>query len=309
MSDYYSFTSFFTGIVRKPGAEARDVRIFVNPKLPPARHLVDGRPMPAKVLGGAEAAPEGSDPRQVLAAWLTSPQNELFTHNLANRIWAHYLGRGVIEPVDDVRASNPPVNGPLLDALAAHLVASKFSLRSLVRDICNSRVYQLSAAHLRRLRADVLLDSFVAVSAVPTRLAGFPEGTRAIDFYPRSEGATEGPHYGDAFFETFGRSPRDSICACATKREPTLSQTLHMIVGNTVNGRLTANGQINRMVRSQTSPEATIETLFIRVLSRKPKPEEMSDMRALVGERTADFEVYQDIFWSLLNSTEFSFNY
>ena len=137
MNDYYSFTSFFTGIIRKPGTEARDVRIFVDPKVPPAKHLMDGRPMPPKVLGGIEPAPEGSDPRPVLAAWLTSPYNELFSRNSANPFWAHYPVRGIIEPVDDVRASNPPVNGPLLDALAAHLVQSKFSLRSLVRDICN----------------------------------------------------------------------------------------------------------------------------------------------------------------------------
>lgn len=324
MSDYYGFTSFFTGIVRKPGTEARDVRIFVNPKLPPAKHLVDGRPMPATVLGGTQSAPEGVDPRRTLAAWLTSPENELFSRNLANRIWAHYLGRGIIEPVDDVRASNPPVNGPLLDALASHLVNSKFSLRSLVRDICNSRVYQLSSrpntsnkldlrnfshAHLRRLRADVLLDSFAAVSGVPARLNGFPEGTRAIDFYPRSEGATEGPDYGDPFFETFGRSPRVSICACATKREPTLSQTLHLIVGGTVNNRLTASGEVNRLVRNQSSPEATIETLFIRTLARKPTQHELLDLRKVVGDRTTDVDVYQDIFWSLLNSTEFSFIY
>lgn len=324
MSDYYGFTSFFTGIVRKPGTEARDVRIFVDPKRPPAKHLVDQRPMPAKVLGGIGPVAEGGDPRPALAAWLTSPDNEMFSRNLANRIWAHYLGRGIIDPVDDVRASNPPSNGPLLDALSKRLVESKFSLRSLVRDICNSRVYQLSAkpnksnaldvrnfshAHLRRLRADVLLDSFTAVSNTPPRLSGFPDGTRAIDFYPRSEGATEGPQYGDQFFETFGRSPRDTICACATKREPTLSQTLHMIVGGTTNSRLHANGELNRMVRSQTSPEATIEAMFIRILCRKPTPQELSEMRKLVSDRNDDFEPYQDIFWSLLNSTEFSFNY
>jgi len=324
MNDYYGFTSFFSGIVRKPGTEARDVRIFVNPKLPPAKHLIDGRPTPAKILGSTEPVPESPDPRRALAAWLTSPDNELFSRNLANRIWAHYLGRGIIEPVDDVRASNPPVNGPLLDALSRRLVESGFSLRSLVRDICNSRVYQLSSqpnpsntldlrnfshAHLRRLRADVLLDSLTAASGVSPQLRGYPDGTRAIDYYPRSEGATEGPDFGDPFFETFGRSPRDTICACATKREPTLSQTLHMIVGNTINQRIQSNRELVALVRNQTSPEATIETLFIRVLSRKPTAREAAEMRALVGSNVANVEVYQDIFWSLLNSTEFSFNY
>ncbi len=324
MNDYYGFTSFFSGMVRKPGTEARDVRIFFNPKLPPAKHLVDGRPMPAKVLGSVEPVPDSPDPRKALAEWLTSSDNELFSRNLANRIWAHHFGRGVVEPVDDVRASNPAVNEPLMAALSQHLVEAKFSLRSLVREICNSRTYQLSSkpnasneldlrnfshAHLRRLRADVMLDSLTTASGMLPQLRGFPRGTRAIDFYPRSEGATEGPDYGDPFFETFGRSPRVSICACATKREPTLSQTLHMIVGNTVSNRVTVNGEFQRWVLQQPSPEATIEGLFIRALARRPTEREAADMRKLVGEDTKKLEIYQDIFWGLLNSTEFSFNY
>ncbi len=326
MSDYYSFTSFFTGVVRKPGAEVRDVRIFFNTKADPAKHLVDGRPMPARVLGGIEPVPSGGDPRKSLAAWLTSPENEMFSRNLANRIWAHYFGRGIIEPVDDVRASNPPANGPLLDALSEQLVKSGFNLRSLVRDICNSRVYQLSSkpnksnaldvrqfshAHLRRLRADVLLDSFVSVSGVKASLPDFPDSTRAIDFYPRTPGATEGPLYGSEFFETFGRSPRMTICACSTKREPTLSQALNLIVGDIVRQRTNANGAIPKMLRAQPTPapETVIEELFIRALCRRPTPSETAQLRAIVGEQVKDPPVYEDIFWGLLNSTEFSFNY
>jgi len=324
MNDYYGFTSFFTGIQRKPGTEPRDVRIFHDVKAHPAKHLVDSRPMPAKILGEVEPVAESNDPRRALAAWLTSPENELFSRNLANRIWAHYMGRGIIEPVDDVRASNPPVNAPLLDALSKHLVDSKFNLRSFARDICNSRVYQLSSkpnpsnlldnrqfshSHLRRLRADVLLDSFTVASGVKTQLPYFPEGTRAIDFYPRSEGATEGPQYGFQFFETFGRSDRNSICACATKKEPTLSQTLHMIVGDTTRQRLPAGGAMQRLVLESSSPEPVIEELFIRALSRRPTPKEAAAMRELVGDKVKDVAVYEDIFWSLLNSTEFSFNY
>jgi hypothetical protein len=127
--DYYGFVSFFTGMKRKPGVEPRERRIYCDTSAPPAKHLVDGRPMPAKVLGSIEPVPSGGDPRTALAKWLTSPDNAMFSRNLANRIWAQLLGRGVVEPVDDVRATNPAVNEPLLDALSKRLVDSRFDLR------------------------------------------------------------------------------------------------------------------------------------------------------------------------------------
>ncbi len=322
--DYYGFVSFFTGVKRKPGVEPRERRIYYDTSAPPARHVVDGRPMPATVLGNIEPVASGGDPRTALATWLTSPENDLFSRNLANRIWAQMFGRGIIEPVDDVRASNPPVNGPLLDALSEHLVESKFDLRTLVRDICNSRVYQLSPqptesnagdtrqfshAHLRRLRADVLLDSVVSVTGVTRRFSGFPEGTRAIEYYPRESGGTEGPQFGDSFFATFGRSSRGTVCACETKKEPTLSQTLHMAVGDSVRDRLAAGGMLKELIDTRSTPEDVIEELYIRTLSRQPTSDEMTSMRALVGDAVKDPAVYEDIFWSLLNSTEFAFNH
>ena len=324
MSDYYGFVSFFTGMRRKPGVEPRERRIYYDTSAPPANHKVDGRPMPAKVLGAIEPVEEGGDPRKALAKWLTSPKNELFSRNLANRIWAQLLGRGIIEPVDDVRVSNPPVNGPLLDALSNRLVDSGFDLRSLVRDICNSRVYQLSAkpnasnkrdtwqfshAHLRRLRADVLMDSVVAVTGVTRRFPGFPEGTRAIDYYPRVSGDSEGPRFGDEFFKTFGRSSRATICACETKKEPTLSQALHMAVGDTLRDRLSTGGKVKQFMLSKGTTEGVIEEIFIHTLSRRPTNEEVEGFRELMGDNAKDSSVYEDILWGLLNSTEFTFNH
>ena len=234
------------------------------------------------------------------------------------------LGRGVIEPVDDVRASNPPVNEPLLDALSKRLVESKFDLRSLIRDICNSRVYQLSAkpnasnqrdlrqfshAHLRRLRADVLLDSVVTVTGIPRRFGGFPDGTKAIEYYPRESGDTEGQHFGDPFFATFGRSSRGTVCACETKKEPTLSQTLHMAVGDTVRDRIAVSADVAQLLDKGALPEEIFEQLFVRALSRHPTSSEKASLRELVGEAVKDKAVYEDIFWGLLNSTEFAFNH
>jgi hypothetical protein len=322
--DYYGFVSFFTGMKRKPGVEPRERRIFYDRTAPPAKHKVDQRPMPAKTLGATKPVEHNGDPRQALADWLTAPNNEMFSRNLANRIWAQLMGRGVIEPVDDVRVSNPPVNGPLLDALSKHLVDSKFDLRTLARDICNSRVYQLSAkpnasnkldtrqfshAHLRRLRADVLMDSIVSVTGVSVNLPGFPAGTRGIDYYPRLSGGTEGPSFGHPFFETFGRSSRATICACETKKEPTLSQTLHLTVGNTVQSRLQAGGKLKQLIESNATPAAALDDLFILALSRKPTAEETKELLALIAEDEKDQTVYEDIFWSLLNSTEFAFNH
>jgi hypothetical protein len=324
MDDDYGFVSFFTGVERKPGVEPRERRSFYNASAQPARHKVDQRPMPAITLGAIEPVQHDGDPRRALAEWMTSPDNRMFSRNLANRIWAQLLGRGVIEPVDDIRVSNPPVNGPLLDALSEHFVNSGFSLRILVREICNSRIYQLSSqptdsnrldtrqffhGKLRRLRADVLLDSVVAVTGEPRNLPGFAPGTRAIDYYPRTAGSTEGPNFGDVFFETFGRSSRATICACEIKSEPTLSQTLHLTVGNIVQSRLRAGGRLQQLVNSSETPESALEKLFILALSRKPTSEEISELRLLIGSGAKDVAIYEDIFWSLLNSTEFAFNH
>ena len=322
--DYYGWVSFFTGLQRKLGSEPREFYIYDNPSAPPAKHIVDERPMPATVLGGEAPVPKGGDPRKALAAWLTSPKNSLFTHNLANRIWAHFMGRGLVEPLDDMRISNPPTNKPLLDLLAARLASNGFNLRALARDICTSRVYQLSAkpnatnasddrqfsrSQLRRMRADVLLDAIVKATDGERGFSAFPKGIKAIQFYPRSGGDTGGPFVGDSFLETFGRAPRATVCACDTKMEPTLSQTLHFIAGDTISGQINAGKVVPKSITANRPPEVIIEDLYLRALSRKPDAQELKDLLELVGSNTRDKKVYEDVFWGLLNSTEFIFNH
>jgi len=324
MDDYYSFVSFFSGVKRINGVEPRERRIFFDTSTEPAKHLVDGRPMPARVLGATEPVAAGIDPRKPLAAWLTAPENKLFRENLANRVWAQLLGRGVVEPVDDVRVSNPPANPALLEALGRRLVELKFDLRGLVRDICSSRVYQLSTtptasnrldtrqfshAHLRRLRADVLLDSIVDIAGVPSRLKGFPPGVRAIAYHPRGAGDTGGGAGNQEFFHNFGLASRKTVAAAETKTEPTLAQALHLIVGDTVRDRLSAGGVVKKLVETKSTPEDVIDELFIRTLARRPDGDEMAAMTGLVGDKPKDPAPYEDIFWSLLNSTEFLFNH
>lgn len=325
--DYYSLMSFFTGIRRKNGDEPREWITYNDPQAAPAAHLLDGRPMPARVLGGNAPVPAGRDSRVELAKWLTSADNELFRNNLANRIWAQLLGRGIVEPVDDMRVSNPPVNAPLLEALGRRLADSGFRLRPFVREICLSNTYQASLtpnasntsdtrqfshARMRRMRADVLLDSLLLVSDGRYQFPGFPEGTKAIHYYPRLLGDTEGPDVGDAFFQIFGRAPRTSVCSCETRSDPTLSQVLHLMVGNTISQKIADSGVVRRMVSTHSgNRDAIIDEIFIRSLCRSPTDTERKAAREHVESTPAEQSVsaYEDLLWSLMNSTEFSFNH
>ena len=323
MDDFYGFVSFFTGITRKAGAEPREFYIYNKRDAAPVRHLVDGREMPATVIGGESPIEGGLDSRIALAEWLTSPDNTLFSRNFTNRVWAHFFHRGLVEPVDDMRISNPPTNGPLLSALSTSFVKSDFDLRQLIRDICNSNTYQLSAtpndgneaddrqfsrSRLRRLRSDVLLDSIIKATEWDRMFRDFPRGTKAIEFYPRTPGDTAQPLWRDDFLKLFGRSSRNTICACETKPEATLSQALHMAVGNNVH-QAVLSGLIPRLMMETESPEAIVEELFIRCLSRTPTVKEMATMKNLIGEDHDQKEPYEDILWALINSTEFMTNH
>ncbi|HBB74708.1 MAG TPA: cell surface protein, partial [Planctomycetaceae bacterium] len=322
MDDYYGLVSFFSCVKRKPGSDGRDRRVIFDPLAPPAKHAVDGRPVPAKLLGAVEPVGGEGDPRRALAAWIRDPGNDLFNRNIANRLWAHLLGVGIVEPVDDFRATNPPANGPLLDALAAKFAEHGRRLRPMIRDICNSRVYQLSVeptpsgaadarqyshAMVRRLRADVLLDSIVAITGVPKSLPMAPAGTKAINYIVRNQ------YYqltGDYVLDTFGQSGRRSVCACDTKTNPSLSQVMHLFVGDTVAPRVHAaatGGVLKKIVDDNSTPEAIIEAIFIRVLSRRPTSAEMAAMVEMVAKNDAP-AIYEDIFAGLLTSSDFLFN-
>jgi hypothetical protein len=324
MDDYYGFVSFFTGVRRKPGVEPREKRIYWDIKSSPAVSPVDGKPRAAKLLGAPSAIDGQGDPRRDLARWISDPNNDLFAKNIANRLWAHFLGRGVVEPIDDVRVSNPPTNARLLNGLSDRLRELRYDLRNFVREICNSRIYQLSSepnlsnasdsrqfshAKLRRLRADVLLDSIVTVTGTGRNLPQWPAGTRAVMYYPRVSGDTEGPHAGDPFFETFGRSSRSTVCACETKKDPTLSQTMHLVVGDTIRDRLSVAGLTKSLIDQQQPPERILERLFVRVLSRKPTQVELDGCLQMLEGSSGNPEIYEDILWGMLNSTEFIFNH
>ncbi|MDR3703846.1 MAG: DUF1549 and DUF1553 domain-containing protein [Candidatus Sulfopaludibacter sp.] len=316
--DYYGFVSFFTGVKRKLASEEREFFIYDDANAAPAKHLLDGHPVPAKFLGGDAPDVKGKDPRRALAEWLTSKDNALFRENLANRIWAQFFGRGIVDPVDDVRISNPPSNRELLQALGQHLADYNFDARRLIRDICNSRTYQLSTTpnetnrddasqfshqHLRRLRADVLLDSIAEATGTPTQFNQTPNGVRAVEL---DEGNYLANNY---FLKTFGLCQRDSVFASDTRLEPTLAQALHLVNGDTVEGKLNRSTVVTAMLEHKKKPDEIVDELFIRALARKPSEPEKKRLMPLVASSPGDRKAYDDIFWALLNSTEFEFNH
>uniref|UniRef100_Q01WH1 Cell surface protein n=1 Tax=Solibacter usitatus (strain Ellin6076) TaxID=234267 RepID=Q01WH1_SOLUE len=315
--DYYGFVSFFTGVKRKVASEAREFYIYDDVSAPPAKHLLDGHPVPARFLGGDAPDVKGKDPRVALAEWLTAKDNAIFRQNMANRLWAQFFGRGIVDPVDDVRISNPPSNRELLEELGKRLAGYNFDARKLIRDICLSKTYQLAATpnetnrdddsqfshqRLRRLRADVILDALAQVTETPSTFNEMPRGVRAMQLY-------EGGSRGNYFLKTFGSAARDSVNASETRLEPTLAQALHMVNGDTIEGKLAQSKLIPRMLAAGKKPGEIVDELFIRALSRRPSENEMKKMMAIVSASPGDKSAYDDVVWALVNSTEFEFNH
>lgn len=315
MDDYYGFAAFFAQIGRKQGEDPRETIIF-NSGGGEVRHLVDGRNMAPKFLGGITPDLQGRDRREVLGEWLASPENPYFAKNLANIVWAHFFGRGIIDEVDDVRVSNPPSNAELLDELGTRFTSYNYDFRALVKDICMSRTYQLSTqanptnemdqknfakAELRRMRAEVLLDCINTVTSTQEKFPGLPVGARAVHI---ADGNTS-----TYFLTTFGRAKRESVCSCEVKMEPNLSQALHLINGDTTNSKIQQGALVAKMLQEGKTPADIIQELYLRCFSRVPTEKELQSLQALVAEQQNPQEALEDIFWSMLNSREFLFNH
>jgi len=315
MDDYYGFAAFFSQIGRKQGEDPRETIIF-NSGGGEVTHLVGGRVMKPKFLGGVEPDLAGRDRRQVMAEWLASPENPYFAKNLANIVWAHFFGRGIIQEVDDVRVSNPPVNAELLDELGRKFTEYNYDFRKLVRDICTSRTYQLSTttnesnasdhknfahAELRRIRAEVLLDCISSVTSTQDKFPGLPVGARAVQI---ADGNTA-----TYFLTTFGRAKRESVCSCEVKMEPNLSQALHLINGDTSNTKIAQGQLVPTRLKEGKAPAEIITEMYVRCFTRRPTEKELADLTAIVAEQQNPQEALEDIFWSLLNSREFLFNH
>ena len=316
MNDYFGFAAFFAQVGRKAGEDPRETIVF-NSGGGAVKHPVTGKDMAPKFLGGAQPEiAKGADRRQVLAEWLTAPENPYFSRNLANIIWAQFFGKGIIDPVDDVRVSNPATNPELLDKLAAQLTAYRYDFKKLVRDICTSRTYQLSAvpnttnagdeanfakAGVRRIRAEVLLDALGSVTGSAETLRGLPQGGRAIEI---ADGRTS-----TYFLTTFGRATRETPCSCEVKMEPNLSQALHLLNGDAVNAKVLNGGLVKKLLKEGKPQPAIIEELYLRALGRPPTGAETTKLQTFFAEGKKPDVVLNDLFWALLNAKEFVFNH
>ena len=316
MNDYYSFASFFPQVGRKQGEDPREYIVFDRGE-GEIKHPVSGKPLPPKFLGaGQPTIKPGESRREILAVWLASPENPHFAKNLANLFWAHFLGKGIIEPVDDVRISNPASNPELLEALGVKLTEYKYDFKRLVRDICASRTYQLSTranesnalddrnfshAGIRRVRAEVLLDCLTQVTETKDKFTGLPRGARAVEI---ADGNTS-----TFFLSTFGRATRETACSCEVKVEPNLSQALHLLNGTTVEGKINEGGLVKNLLKAGNTREQIIDELYLRCFGRKPASGEQSKLLTFFKDGKAADQVLNDLFWALLNSKEFLFNH
>jgi hypothetical protein len=312
--DYYGFAAFFAQVGRKGGEDYRETIVF-NSGGGEVNHPVGGRVMAPKFLGGETPNVAGQDRRVVLAKWLASPQNPWFAKSFANRVWAHFTGVGIVEPVDDVRVSNPPSNPELLDALGEQFTKTRYDLKALVRDICNSRTYQRSThrnesnasddknfAHalVRRIKAENLLDTISVATNTKDKFPGLPLGARAVQI---ADGGSS-----TYFLKTFGRATRETVCSCEVKMEPTLSQALHLLNGDTVNAKIQQGGILPKLL-ARPDPKERITELYIRCLSRRPTPEELDQILPTLTAGANPSQPLEDLFWALLNSREFLFNH
>ncbi len=315
MDDYYSFAAFFSQIGRKRGEDPRELIIY-NSGSGDVRHLVGNKVMAPKFLGGEVPDVKGKDRRVVMADWLASPQNPYFATNLGNIVWAHFFGKGIIDQVDDVRVSNPPVNKALLDELGRRFTEYNYDFKKLVRDICTSRVYQhstatnetnvkdsrnFSHAALRRVRAEVLLDAITQVTDTKNKFQGLPTGARAVQI---ANGNTS-----TYFLTAFGRAKRETVCSCEVSIEPNLSQALHLLNGDTVNTKMAQGKLVPTRLTEGKTPEQIAEEIYIRCLSRKPTEREAAALKEVVDNEQNKQQALEDIFWATLNSREFVFNH
>jgi len=315
MNDYRGFVAFFTQIARKKGEDPRETIVFDRHEGQSVNPITNKVILP-KFLGGAQPDASKVDRRKLLADWMADPGNPWFAKHFANIVWAQFFGRGIIEPVDDVRVSNPAANPELLDALGKHLVDYNYDFRHLIRDICLSRTYQTSSepnatneqdarnfshSGIRRLRAEVLLDCISQVTGTRDKFRGLPLGSRAVQI---ADGTTS-----NYFLRTFGRATRETPCSCEVSLEPNLSQALELINGDAVQNKIVNGAVVKKMIDANQDNKTILTSLYLRTLGRAPTDDELKTLTPLLADATTRQKSGEDIFWALLNSKEFMFNH
>jgi hypothetical protein len=330
--DYYSLAAFFSQVGRKPSGVRGEDLIFHKRGVATAANMKTGLPLKPAALGDAiPEIPPDEDPRLRLADWMSNPENPFFAKALVNRYWKHLFQRGLIEPEDDIRDTNPPTNPELLAALEKHFISSGFNLKELVRVITSSNAYQLSAIpnehntadqqnysryYPRRLQAEVLLDAIDRVTGVQTDFANLPAGTRAVALPDNSYNRST------PFLRVFGRPEAESVCECERVQSSSLAQSLHLINAGDIKAKLASpSGRAERLAKEEKPAEDKIRELYLAAFSREPRPEEMKTALDYLAEAPLDAagnpvdpqraarENFQDLIWALINTKEFLFNH
>lgn len=303
---------------RKKLEEARLQLQKVSAKMPTVMQPRTRKPMQPQPLDRTAFEFEpGQDPRERLADWMTDPKNPHFSGAMVNRLWKHFMGVGLVEPVDDLRVSNPPSNPELWKLLNAEFVRGGYDLRHLMRLILNSRAYQLASAsrpgnetdkkfyshyYARRLPAEVMLDAIARATGVPDEFKGYPVGTRAVQLAE--------PGVSSYFLSLFGRSDRVTACACERNGEVTLPQLLHLQNGDATVKKVRAeDGRLKALLKEHADDDELIAQLYLTTLCRRPSVEELASVRKALGPGDEREESFRDLFWALLNSKEFAFNH
>ena len=330
--DYYSMAAFFSQIGRKPTATAGEDVIFHKRGMAQTENKKTKQPVKPAGLGDPtlDIAPD-DDPRLKLADWMGDKGNPFFAKSLVNRYWKHFFRRGLIEPEDDIRDTNPPSNPELLDALAKHFVESGFDLKAVVRVIAQSSAYQLSAIpnqhngvdaqnfsrfYPRRMQAEVLLDAVDQFTGAKTDFADLPPGTRAIALPDNSYNRSS------PFLKVFGRPESASVCECERASAPSLSQSLHLINAADVKAKLsTSGGRAERLAKDARPEPKKIRELYLAAFAREPQSHEQAVAEEYLARPREDAAgkplppeqakrlAYEDLLWALINTKEFLYNH
>lgn len=316
-ADYYSFAAFFSRVGLKSSEEFGlfgSEQVVVVRSAGEISHPKTGQRLPPTTLSG-QPLDHPLDRRIPLAQWLTAKDNEAFARSVANRYVGYLLGRGLVEPIDDMRSTNPPTNPALLDALAKDFAGSAFDLKQLIRTIVSSRLYQLDSqataanasdnrfySHfaVKRLGAEALLDAVDRVTGSPTKFPNLPLGTLAIEL-PDAE-------YPNYFLQTFAKPRRVSVCECERSPDESLTQALHTLNGDILATKISdKNGRLSKLLAANTPHEQIVEEFYLATLGRTPTEAERTASREFLSQSPSPTECYEDLLWALVNSKHFLF--
>ncbi len=327
--DYWSLAAFFGRIGRKEitlpgeylGQPVKTTLVVTNPSGSVANKRTN-KSAPIKALDApAIEVSEDEDPRQKLADWMTSPTNPFFAKAVANRYWAHFFGRGIVDPLDDMRVTNPPTNPELLDALSQDFVKNGFSLKHLIRTIVNSRTYQLSSTpsetnmadkqnfaryYPRRMSAEILHDAVCQLSDSPAAFGGLPQDKLA----PKRAIMLPDESYSSYFLDVFGKPQRISACECERVGEANLAQALHLLNSDDIQGKVArVGGRADTLATKDKRPDdQKVDDLFLWAFSHKPNKDQKAAALAHIAKHSANKKLaYENILWALMNSKEFLF--